>query len=61
MSFPQTVDTEITRLWLRLTGTETYQSDLSNRKKGPKLMPRDTHGKRFYLEYHKDLFSVLYY
>ena len=37
LSFPQTVDSEITRLWLRLAGPKTYQSYLSNRKQRNKF------------------------
>ena len=44
-----------------LPALKLIQSYLSNRKQRPKLMPRIAHWQKFYLEYHKDLFSVLYY
>ena len=44
-----------------LPAIKPIQSYLSNRKQRLNLMPRVAHGKKFYLEYHKDLFSVLYY
>ena len=37
------------------------QSYLSKRKQRTKINATITHGKKFYLEYHKDLFSVLCY
>ena len=44
-----------------LTALKLIKSFLSNRKRGPKLMRRIAHEKKFCLEYHTDLFSVLCY
>ena len=44
-----------------LPALKLIQSYLSNRKQRTKLMRRIAHGTKFYLEYHKYLFSVLYH
>ena len=59
--FSRLFDSKATRIWFRLIGTKTYSKLPIKKKTKDQINATITHGKKFYLEYHKDLFSVLCY